>query len=145
MKPTLLIVDKDEELHAQAKWALAADFDIVVAEDRITALESFRRVRPLVILLNLGLFSQPNYPDEGLALLSEVVALDKLAKIIIVSRQMEKSIDLGAIGVGASGFLIKPIETAELKILVQNFFMWLIWSVSITKCSSYRTGMLSGV
>ena len=34
----LLIVDDDEEIRTQMKWALAKDYDIVMAGDRASAL-----------------------------------------------------------------------------------------------------------
>ena len=37
-KPTLLIVEDDEDIRTQMKWALAADYDVVMAEDRSGAV-----------------------------------------------------------------------------------------------------------
>ena len=37
MTPKLLIVDDDEEIRVQMKWALAQDYEILLAEDRIEA------------------------------------------------------------------------------------------------------------
>jgi two-component system NtrC family response regulator len=122
MKPKLLIVDDDEEIRTQMKWALAADYDIVLAEDRASAIETFQTVRPLVVLLDLGLPPHPSDPDEGLAALSELLVLERLAKIVIITGQGEKSIALQAIGAGAYDFLIKPVDTEELKLLVRRGF-----------------------
>jgi len=36
-KPKLLIVDDDEEIRTQMKWALTADYEIFLAEDRPAA------------------------------------------------------------------------------------------------------------
>jgi len=122
MKPNLLIVDDDEEIRTQMKWALDGDYDIVLAEDRASAVETFRMVRPLVVLLDLCLTPHPGVLDEGLATLSELLALERLAKIIVVARQAEKSIELQAIGAGAYDFLIKPVDTDEVKVLVRHAF-----------------------
>ena len=64
MKPTLLIVDDDEEIRAQLKWGLSDSYNIVQAADRRTALEKFRLHRPLVIMLDLGLPPNSNGPEE---------------------------------------------------------------------------------
>ena len=117
MNPKLLIVDDDEEIRTQMKWALAADYEIVLAEDRASAVETFQAVRPLVVLLDLGLPPHPGDPEEGLATLSELLALERLAKIIIITGQGEKGIALRAIGAGAYDFLIKPVDTEELKLV----------------------------
>ena len=80
MNPKLLIVDDDEEIRTQMKWALAKDYEILVAEDRASAVEIFQDGQPSVVLLDLGLPPHPGNPEEGLATLSELLALDRLAK-----------------------------------------------------------------
>ena len=45
MKPTLLIVDDDDEIRTQMKWALAAEYQIVMAEDRASGLEALRMTK----------------------------------------------------------------------------------------------------
>ncbi|MGH8024262.1 MAG: response regulator, partial [Limisphaerales bacterium] len=85
MNPKLLIVEDDDEIRAQMKWALARDYEILLAENRAVALESFLSNRPAVVLLDLGLPPKPAAPDEGLSTLSEILAFDRLAKVIIVS------------------------------------------------------------
>ena len=46
MNPKLLIVDDDEEIRTQMKWALAKDYEVVQAEDRPSAIEAFRSAHP---------------------------------------------------------------------------------------------------
>ena len=41
MKPTVLIVDDDEAIRTQTKWALNQDYDVCLAEDRRGAVEAF--------------------------------------------------------------------------------------------------------
>jgi two-component system NtrC family response regulator len=122
MNPQLLIVDDDDEIRTQMKWALAKDYEILQAEDRPGAMEIFRSASPLVVLLDLGLPPHPGNPEEGLAALSELLALDRLAKIVIITGQGEKEIALRAIGAGAYDFLIKPVEVEELKLLLKRCF-----------------------
>ncbi len=122
MKPKLLIVDDDEEIRTQMKWALAGEYDIVMAGDRGSALEAFRSSHPAVVLLDLGLPPKPGAPDEGLAALSEIVALDSTTKVVVITGQGEKEIALQAIGSGAYDFLGKPLEMEELKFLLKRCF-----------------------
>ena len=89
-KQKILIVEDDEEIRTQMKWALADDYDVVLADDKASALENFRSVAPAATLLDLGLPPTPNDPEEGMAVLSEILALDSDAKIIIVSGQGER-------------------------------------------------------
>ena len=120
MKHKLLIVDDDEAIRTQMKWALSKDFEIVVAEERIGALTTFRTEHPDVTLLDLGLPPLPNASDEGLATLSEILATDPQAKVIIISGQGDKTNALEAVGAGAYDFLLKPVEVSELSLILRR-------------------------
>jgi len=121
-KQKLLIVDDDEEIRTQMKWALGGDYEVHLAANRASGLETFRSQRPPVTLLDLGLPPHPNDPGEGLAALSAILTMDRDAKVIIISGQGEKENALHAVGAGAYDFLCKPIELDSLKILLQRAF-----------------------
>ena len=120
MNPVLLLVDDDEAIRTQMKWALSADYEIVFAEDRAGAVETFRKKKPAVTLLDLGLPPRPADPDEGLATLAELKAVDEMAKVIVISGQGEKKNALEAVAAGAYDFLCKPIDPDELKLLLKR-------------------------
>ncbi|HEY3856649.1 MAG TPA: PEP-CTERM-box response regulator transcription factor [Verrucomicrobiae bacterium] len=120
MRPKILIVDDDEEIRTQMKWGLAQDNDIVLAEDRATAVEAFQANHPHVVLLDLGLPPNPAAPEEGLATLSDILSLERLAKVIVITGQGEKTVALRAIGTGAYDFLVKPADMDELKLVVRR-------------------------
>jgi two-component system, NtrC family, response regulator len=122
MKPRLLIVDDDEEIRTQMKWGLAHDYEIFLAEDRLSALEMLSEHRPQVVLLDLGLPPRPAEPVEGLAALSEILSRDGMVKVIIISGQGEKANALQAIGAGAYDFLPKPADLEVLKLLLKRAF-----------------------
>jgi two-component system, NtrC family, response regulator len=122
MKPKLLIVDDDEEILTQMKWALGPDYEVLLAGERSEALKTFHSHRPAVTILDLGLPPRPNEPDEGLAALSGLLAMDGTAKVIIISGQGDKENALRAVGAGAYDFLCKPIEIEELKLLLRRCF-----------------------
>ena len=120
MNPELLIVDDDEAIRTQMKWALSQDYEIHFAEDRTGALKAFEANSPAVTLLDLGLPPRPNESDEGLAALSDLLAIDSTAKVIVISGQGEKQNALQAVGAGAYDFLCKPVEMEELKLLLRR-------------------------
>jgi two-component system, NtrC family, response regulator len=120
MNPVLLLVDDDEAIRTQMKWALSADYEIVFAEDRAGAVETFKKKKPAVTLLDLGLPPRPAEPDEGLAALAEIKALDQMAKVIVISGQGEKKNALEAVAAGAYDFLCKPVDPDELKLLLKR-------------------------
>jgi two-component system NtrC family response regulator len=122
MKQKLLLVEDDEEIRTQMRWALAADYDVTLAGDRPAALESFRAHKPTVVLLDLGLPPHAGTPQEGLATLAEMLAHDRSAKIVIVSGQSEKSAALEAIGAGAYDFVGKPADIDEVRVLLKRCF-----------------------
>lgn len=119
-KAKLLIVDDDEEIRTQMKWALSDGYEVVAASDRAEALEVWRSAHPDVTLLDLGLPPKPNEPGEGLATINEILALNPAAKIIVVSGQGEKQNAMEAVGAGAYDFLCKPLEMDELKLILRR-------------------------
>ncbi|HEV2096526.1 MAG TPA: PEP-CTERM-box response regulator transcription factor [Chthoniobacterales bacterium] len=120
MKPRLLIVDDDEEIRTQMKWALAADYEVAFAGDKTSALDTFSRDRPSATLLDLGLPPHPNEHVEGFATLAALLQVDSAAKVIIVSGQGEKQNAIEAVGAGAYDFLCKPVEMEELRLLLRR-------------------------
>ena len=120
MNPVLLLVDDDEAIRTQMKWALSADYEIVFAEDRTGAVENFKKKKPAVTLLDLGLPPRPTDPDEGLATLADLKALDEMTKVIVISGQGEKKNALEAVAAGAYDFLCKPVDPDELKLLLKR-------------------------
>ncbi|MEI7908948.1 MAG: PEP-CTERM-box response regulator transcription factor [Verrucomicrobiota bacterium] len=120
MKSKVLIIDDDEEIRTQMKWALAADYDVAVAAERRGALDTFRKQHPEVVLLDLGLPPSPNDTAEGMATLAGMLTLDRAAKIIIISGQSERENAVKAIGAGAYDFLCKPLDLGQLKLLLER-------------------------
>src|SRR5215207_2970461 len=117
-KSKLLIVDDDEGIATQMKWALSGEYEVLLAPDRPAALRVFKAENPSVVMLDLGLPPRPNDPSEGLAALQEILAADQNTKVVIVSGQGEKETALRALAEGAYDFLIKPVVVEELKFLL---------------------------
>jgi two-component system NtrC family response regulator len=122
MKPGLLLIDDDEDIRMQMRWALESEYEILQAGDRASALAMFTERRPRVCLLDLGLPPTPAAPTEGLATLAELLGVDPLAKVIIVSGQGEKQNAIKAVGEGAYDFLCKPVDLDELRIILKRCF-----------------------
>ncbi len=120
MKPKVLIVDDDEEIRSQMRWALASEYDVSLAADAPEALAVFAERRPSLVLLDLGLPPKPQDPGEGMALLARLLAMDRTLKIIILSGQSDRANAVRAIGGGAYDFLAKPLDVAQLRMLMQR-------------------------
>ena len=121
-KPKLLIVEDDEAIRTQMKWALAQDYEIFLAEDRPSALEVFIKERPYVVTLDLGLPPYPGEVKEGFMALSEMHSQDSMIKVVVITGQGEKDHALKAIGEGAYDFFCKPIQIEELKVVLKRAF-----------------------
>lgn len=121
-KPALLIVEDDEDLRTQMKWALTGDYSVLLAGDRQTAMEKVRGKHPAVATLDLGLPPAPAGVEEGFQTLSEILAEDPDVKVIIITGRGEKEYALRAVGMGAYDYFYKPIGIDELKIVLKRAF-----------------------
>lgn len=122
MKPVLLVVDDDQDIQAQLKWALDDEYDVIVAGERAGAIEAFNAAQPMVVLLDLGLPPRPADPDEGLATLTELLGVAPFTKVIIITGQSERENALRAIGSGAYDLLCKPIDVDLLKLILKRAY-----------------------
>ena len=121
-KLKLLIIDDDESIRSQMKWALIGEYEALTAEDRPSALEVLRQERPTVVTLDLGLPPKPAETDEGFQTLAEIMAASSGTKVIVITGQDDKKNALKAIGMGAYDFFCKPIKIDELKIVLTRAF-----------------------
>src|SRR5512140_306777 len=121
-KQTLLIIDDDEDLRTQMKWALAQDYEILLAEDRPSAMAMMRKEKPAVVTLDLGLPPLPAGVEEGFAALDEILNERSQTKVIIVTGRGEKENALRAVEKGAYDFFYKPIQLDELKVVLRRAY-----------------------
>ena len=121
-KQKLLIVDDDEDLRTQMKWALTADYDVSLAEDRESAIASINKEQPAVVTLDLGLPPNPAGVEEGFAVLDHILDAYSHTKVIIITGRGEKENALRAVEKGAYDFFYKPIQLDELKVVLRRAF-----------------------
>jgi two-component system NtrC family response regulator len=120
-RPTLLIVEDDEGLQRQLKWAYD-DYRVVVVGDRAAALEALRANEPAVVTLDLGLPPDPDGTSEGFAALSEILGVKPDAKVVVASGHGAHESALKAIALGAYDFYRKPIDIDDLGLIVARAF-----------------------
>ncbi|MEK7773509.1 MAG: PEP-CTERM-box response regulator transcription factor [Deltaproteobacteria bacterium] len=118
----LLVVEDDESIRTQMKWALVRDYDVYLAIDGENAMETLDRERPPVITLDLGLPPEPEGTDAGLRLLEQILRFDPSAKVIVVTGNPDRSAALEAISRGAHDFFTKPVDIEELKAILKRAF-----------------------
>ena len=119
--PVLLVVEDDEGLQRQLKWAYEG-YQVVCAGDRRSAIEAVRAHEPPVVTLDLGLPPDPDGVDEGFATLGEILKLKPDAKVIVATGHGARESALKAIGMGAYDFYKKPVDIDELGLIVARAF-----------------------
>lgn len=121
LKPVLLIVEDDEGLQRQLKWAYD-DYQVITASDRNAAIDLVRAAEPAVVTLDLGLPPDPDGVTEGFAALEAILALKPDTKIIVASGHGARESALKAIAAGAYDFYAKPVDIDQLGLIVRRAF-----------------------
>jgi two-component system NtrC family response regulator len=120
-KPKLLIVEDDEGLQRQLKWAYD-DYEVLIASDRGQAIDLLRAEEPSVVTLDLGLPPDPDGVTEGFATLETILSLKPETKVIVASGHGARESALRAIASGAYDFYQKPVDIDQLGLIVRRAF-----------------------
>lgn len=121
-KPLLLIVDDDPLITESLSFAFARDYDVITSHSRPHAQTLLRQLRqpPQLALIDLGLPPLPHRPDEGFALISDLLALSPEMKIIVLSGQNGDENACHARTLGAVDFVGKPCDPGRLDQLLRQ-------------------------
>ncbi|MBK7463169.1 MAG: sigma-54-dependent Fis family transcriptional regulator [Betaproteobacteria bacterium] len=121
-KPLLLIVDDDPLISESLGFAFAQALDVITSHSRPHALAMLRQLRqaPQIALIDLGLPPFPHRPDEGFALIGDLLALSPEMKIIVLSGQNDEENARHARTLGAVDFVGKPCDPGRLSALFQQ-------------------------
>jgi len=117
----LLIVDDDKGIQKQLKWSMS-DYEVVLADDRASAIAAVRRHEPKVVTLDLGLPPDEANASEGLAALEEILTIAPHTKVIVITGNDDHSNALKAISIGAYDFYQKPIEPEVIDVIVSRAY-----------------------
>ncbi len=121
-KPVLLIVDDDQLITDTLAFALGTDFEIHACESRRHAVDLMRQLpeAPQLALVDLGLPPRPHAPDEGFALIADLLAHSPSMKIFVLSGQNDATNARHARTLGAAEFIAKPCDAVTLKRLLEK-------------------------
>ncbi len=119
-KTKILIIDDDDGIRTQMKWALNEEYEVLMAENSEEALSIITQFSPHLVTLDLGLPPDPEGTEEGFRLLQEILKISHQTKVMVVSGNPEKDAPLRAISMGALDFFAKPINIEELKAVVKR-------------------------
>ncbi|WP_092123416.1 PEP-CTERM-box response regulator transcription factor [Desulfonatronum thiosulfatophilum] len=118
----LLVVDDNEDIRKQLKWALGRDYSLTLAVDANHALDLFRKHKPHVVTLDLGLPPHEDSSEEGFRCLSEILKQANTTKVIVITGNDGHENALKAVQMGAYDFYHKPIDLDELRIIIKRAF-----------------------
>jgi len=116
-KPALLIVDDDPLITDTLHFVLSHDFEVFVAETRQqvkSLLTQLDRAPPLA-LVDLGLPPSQHKPDEGFALISDLLNHSNKIRILVLSGQNDEANARHARALGAIDFIAKPADPKQIK------------------------------
>ena len=126
----LLIVEDVQVVRNQLISGLGKDYVILEGTNRGHAMELFLRHAPKVVTLDLGLRSDSGHDSgeslsgasEGFCCLEWMMQSRPETKIVVLTEQQERDFAYRAVGCGAYDFYQKPIQLAELKIIISRAF-----------------------
>jgi two-component system NtrC family response regulator len=120
-KQKLLVVEDDPGLQSQLRWCFE-NFEVLVADNRESALAELRRHEPVVVLQDLGLPPDAEGVSEGFATLEETLSIAPQTKVIVVTGHGDQENALKAVSLGAYDFYQKPVETETLQLIVERAY-----------------------
>jgi two-component system chemotaxis response regulator CheY len=116
MNGKILVVDDSALARRRARSILEdAGYEVLEAEDGISALERYFITRPDVVLLDLVMKGM-----YGLDVLSKLREMDADARVIVVTADVQTSSQEMVAEAGASGFLIKPVDADQVLAVVRS-------------------------
>ena len=126
-KPALLLVDDDPLIAESLALALEEDYQVIIAESRAQAKLLLQKmtVAPSLALVDLGSPPTQHLPDEGFALIDELLAFNYNIKILVLSGQSEKANIQHALTLGAVDFVPKPCDVKLLQTRLNHQMMML--------------------
>ncbi len=118
-KPRILIAEDFEENRIALKLILKhSGYDVIEAEDGRRAVETIRREKPDVVLMDITL-----PVIDGLQATREIRGDAEFARlpIIIISAHDDEETKSQAVEAGGSAYIAKPVEIEEVKKMIRDF------------------------
>lgn len=116
MKPLILVVDDDETQRKVLQKILVREgYDVEIAAGGGEALETFRENGADVVITDIKMPGM-----DGLQLFREIKQIDPDASVILVTAFGDLDSAVQAMSEGATYYLTKPVDNAELKVLIRK-------------------------
>ncbi|MBD3245980.1 MAG: PEP-CTERM-box response regulator transcription factor [Candidatus Omnitrophica bacterium] len=116
----LLLVDDDEGVLRQLKWALAEEYEVYTAATKDDALRLLREGHPELVTLDIDLSGRPTFSKDGIDILEEIKVQDPYTKVIMITGNDAKDLAIECIGKGAFDYYVKPVNVDDLKVMLKR-------------------------
>jgi DNA-binding NtrC family response regulator len=138
-KIELLIVDDDPLIADALGFYLGRDYAVTTASTRAEAVRRLRggKQAPALALIDLGLPPTPHRPDEGFALIADILAHAPGTRIVVLSGQSDEINARHARALGATEFVAKPADPEFLRKLISR-----VLSFSDTSTENNEDGLI---
>jgi two-component system NtrC family response regulator len=122
VNPKLLLVDDEENILKQMRWALASDYEVFTSSVESEALSIFDKEKPAVVTLDLSL--NPHNPVDlgGMRLLEQILSEEPSTRAIVVTGNNNDQNALRAVRLGAFDYYAKPVRLEEFKVMIKRAF-----------------------
>ncbi|RKY74898.1 PEP-CTERM-box response regulator transcription factor [candidate division KSB1 bacterium] len=115
----ILVVDDEEGIRTQLKWALASEYRVLLAANEEQAIQVLENENPNLVILDIALATRTHNAD-GLQLLQKILAFNPKTKVVMITGNEKRALALQSIELGAYDFYQKPINMEELKITLKR-------------------------
>jgi two-component system chemotaxis response regulator CheY len=116
MNGRILVVDDSSLARRRARGILeAGGYEVIEAEDGMVALERYFIEKPDLVMLDLVMKGM-----YGLDVLARLREMDPVARVVVVSADVQTSSHEMAAEAGAAGFLIKPLDETEALAIIRK-------------------------
>jgi two-component system NtrC family response regulator len=122
VKPKILLVDDEQHILKQMRWALDPDYEVLTSTSEGEALGVFENEKPPVVIVDLSLNPQNPADLGGMRLLEQMVDENPATRIIVITGNGDESNALRAVRLGAFDYYSKPIRLDELKVIIRRAF-----------------------
>ncbi len=110
-KPTLMIVDDEQNFTESLQLAIEDEFSVSVAGNLESARQALKSFQPDAILLDLRL------PDgDGTELLEELKKLARLPVVIVMTAHASVDSYMRTLNEGGIDYFVKPLNIEKLKL-----------------------------
>jgi putative nucleotidyltransferase with HDIG domain len=115
IKPTILIIEDEAGPRASLRMLLRPFFNLILAENAVTALRLLEEHPVDLVTLDLKL------PDrQGIDLLQEIKLAREEVEVIIITGYGSLKSAMDGIRFGAAAYLLKPFNVTEVIMLIHN-------------------------